>query len=342
MPNILKILIGLILLSACSSGPRTVAISGEAFGTTYNVSIVATPDAPVDEAALREIIDATLADVNAEFSNWDASSSVSRFNAKRSDEPHPISADFLKLMNMSNKIHLATAGYFDMTAAPLIELWGFFKPELTRAEPTPLQIDEALSHVGQWDLLAIDQSEMTIRKRDPAVQLNVSAIAKGYGIDWLSGEIAAAGHENFMTEIGGDLYASGLNAQGQAWSLGIEKPVPGQRSIQQIVTVSNQGMATSGDYRNFYEKDGVRYSHIIDPLTGRPVTHRTASVTVLAENATLADGWATALLAMGTEKGLPLADHMGLQVIFIDHADGGTDKDFEVTESAAYIADQAN
>lgn len=342
MPNIFKVLIGLILLSACSPGPETIVISGDAFGTTYNVSIVETAEQSVDEAALKAAIEKTIAELNSEFSNWDPNSTVSKFNDHPSTDAFPVPADFLTFMDIAQQVHQDSNGYLDMTLAPLIDLWGFFKPGLDREPPSQADIDAALTLVGQDTLIKLDRDVPALIKAQPDVTLNLSAIAKGYGIDRLANDIEDHGFENFMVEVGGDLFARGMNAQGRYWSLGLEKPVAGQRSLQQIVRLANQGMATSGDYRNYYEEDGVRYSHIIEPVSGRPVTHRTASVTVFADNATLADGWATALLAMGTEDGLGLADERGLAVIFIDRAEGEQPGVFEVTESRAYIEAQSS
>ena len=326
-----------MLVSACSRGPETLTLSGEAFGTTYNVSVVERSDKPIDRAEIDLAIRTAIAATNSDFNNWDPTSSVSRFNTSANGEPFTVSVAFLELMDIADTIHSDSGGYFDMTLAPLIELWGFFKPGLDQDLPTDADIGSALSKVGQDNLITIDHDARTLTKVDPAVTLNVSAIAKGYGIDNLSSGLSQAGYRNYMVEIGGDLFASGQTAQGRAWSLGVERPTDGSRGVLHIVSLTGQGMATSGDYRNYYEEDGIRYSHILDPRTGKPVTHNTASVSVIAENATLADGWATALLAMGSERGMDVADRLGLKAIFIDRVDGV----FEVLESRAYIQDRA-
>ena len=152
--------------------------------------------------------------------------------------------------------------------------------------------------------------------------MNLSAIAKGYGVDAIAKEIAALGVENYLVEIGGDLVTRGTNAQGDVWRIGIERPDADAGTVEQIVSVPDLGLATSGDYRNYFEQDGVRYSHIIDATSGKPIAHATASVTVLAENAMLADGWATALLALGSDEALRIAEAENLAVFAIDRADG--------------------
>jgi thiamine biosynthesis lipoprotein len=144
-----------------------------------------------------------------------------------------------------------------------------------------------------------------------------------------------------MVEIGGDLYAAGMNPDGQPWQIGVETPDALRRGVQRVVSVSGYGMATSGDYRNYFEQDGIRYSHIIDAGTGRPVTHTTASVTVLAENAMLADGWATAMLALGKERGLAVAEELGLAVLFIERDQSAEALQFISAASARFTELQA-
>jgi thiamine biosynthesis lipoprotein len=195
-----------------------------------------------------------------------------------------------------------------------------------------------LNAVGQARLLDLDREAGTLAKSDPAVGINLSAIAKGYGIDAVAATLREAGIENYMVEIGGDLVAMGENDKGESWRIGIEKPETGAQNPQLIVPLDNLGMATSGDYKNFFEQDGVRYSHIIDPTTGRPITHSTTSVTVLSENAMLADAWATAMLALGQDRGLELAEEHKLAVFFISRDVTSDEETYITVQSSAFNA----
>jgi thiamine biosynthesis lipoprotein len=180
------------------------------------------------------------------------------------------------------------------------------------------------------------QEAGTLAKSEPGVGINLSAIAKGYGIDAVAETLRDAGIENYLVEIGGDLVSKGQNDKGETWQIGIEKPQAGSQSLQLIVSLDDRGMASSGDYKNYFEQDGVRYSHIIDPTTGRPITHRTTSVTVLAENAMMADAWATAMLALGQEKGMQLAEEHKLAVYFISRDVTGGDDAYITSHSSAF------
>ena len=317
MIRILVVLVCTLLLTGCLFGdtaPEVLRLGGETMGQTYNVTVV---DAPADldaDALETQIID-TLAAVNASMSNWDPQSEVSRFNSSAANEPVPMSEDFAHVMALSNDIHDASGARFDVTLAPLIELWGFGTRTPEDAVPPPADINDALDLVGQRDVLSI-QGE-TLTKSAEGVSVNLSAIAKGFGVDAVAQTLAEAGVERYLVEIGGDLVTRGLNADDAPWAIGIERPDVAGRVVELIVPVSGYGLATSGDYRNYFEAAGERYSHILDPTTGRPVTHNTASVTVLAEDATLADGWATALLVVGVDAGLPMAEAEGLAVLFI-------------------------
>jgi thiamine biosynthesis lipoprotein len=183
--------------------------------------------------------------------------------------------------------------------------------------PSQADIQQALAQVGHSRLLHWNDSQKTLQKSHPDVSINLSAIAKGYGVDQVAGYLAATDITRYLVEIGGDLVTAGLNPEGKPWSIGIETPDALTQTVQTIVKLSGQAMATSGDYRNFFEQDGVRYSHIINATTGWPIRHRTASVTVLAETAMAADGWATAMLSLGQAAGMELAEQHQIAVLFI-------------------------
>ncbi|WP_170415669.1 FAD:protein FMN transferase [Ruegeria atlantica] len=333
--RLLPVLAVATLVSGClfDKEPEVVRLSGETMGTTFNVTAIGTD---VDEAALGVAVQETLADVNAKMSNWDPNSEVSTFSASTSTEATEISEDFALVIDAANEVHEKSGGTFDVTLGPLIELWGFGPRKPEDPVPSDAEIQAALDSVGQDRLLALDSENGTLAKSDAGVGINLSAIAKGYGIDAVAATLRDAGIENYMVEIGGDLVTMGQNDKGESWRIGIEKPEAGAQNLQLVVQLDDLGMATSGDYKNFFEQDGVRYSHVIDPTTGRPITHRTTSVTVLAENAMMADAWATAMLALGQEKGLELAEEHKLAVYFISRDVTGGDDAYITVHSTAF------
>ena len=185
-------------------------------------------------------------------------------------------------------------------------------------------------------LLTLDPATRQLSKAKPGISINLGAIAKGYGVDAVAQVLAESGMTSYMVEIGGDLVTRGSNPQGEPWRIGIERPVITPGSVQLVVPLTNQGLATSGDYRNYFDDNGVRYSHIIDPQTGRPVTHQTTSVTVIAPNATLADGWATAMLVLGEQAGLDIAQRLDLAVLFISRNSSAEKNAYRVVQSDAF------
>ncbi len=312
-----------LTFAGCDSSPvdlPLMEVGGETMGTTYIVKVVSPPPA-LTEQRLGSMVATALSEVNQRLSNWISDSEVSRFNASASTMPVPISTDFLNVMTESFEIHRATGGRFDVTVAPLINLWGFGPRDENAPIPSQGAVNTALEQVGMARHLSLDSKGL--RKLRPDVSVNLSAIAKGYGVDRVAQALVLAGVENYLVEIGGDLATQGHNAAGAPWRVGIEKPQAHGREIQLVVSVSGLGMATSGDYRNFVMHEGKRFSHIIDPVTGRPITHGLASVTVLAETGTRADGWATALLVMGDTAGLKVADSLGIAAYFIVRQDDG-------------------
>lgn len=327
------ILPAVLLVSGCWSGsePEEVRLSGQTMGTTYSVIAIGED---LDQEALAAEVEATLAAVNAKMSNWDPASEVSTFSAARSTAPVRVSPEFAYVLAAANDVHEKTGGKFDVTLGPLIELWGFGPRKPEDPVPSDAAIAEALKGVGQARLLTLDQEAGTLKKSAPETGINLSAIAKGYGVDAVAQTLQGFGVEHYMVEIGGDLVTKGENANGEAWRIGIEKPDAAAQTVQLIVPVSDMGLATSGDYRNYFEHEGQRYSHILDPVAGRPVTHRTASVTVIAENAMLADAWATAMLVLGSAEGLKLAETYKLAVFFIDR-DVQAGKDAYMTSASS-------
>ncbi len=324
-------------LTGCrnNDGRMVIELSGQTMGTTYHITAV---DPPVSRQVLLDAVEQKLAHVNARLSNWDPNAEVSQFSSLAQTAPVPVSADFAAVISTAAKVHEQSNGRFDVTLGPLINLWGFGPRKPGDPIPSAEAIRQALTRVGQSRLLRFDEAAQTLAKSSADVEVNLGAIAKGYGVDAVAASLRAAGVENYLVEIGGDLVTRGRNKNGQRWQIGIEKPVPDARAVQLIVPVSDFGLATSGDYRNFFEADGVRYSHIIDPATGRPINHRTTSVTVIAENAMLADAWATAMLVLGAKAGLAIANQQGLAVYFISRDAPDAGPTYSTNQSDAFSA----
>ncbi|MCA0998705.1 FAD:protein FMN transferase [Alloyangia pacifica] len=325
-------------LAACKKGWSVLELSGLTMGTSYSIAAIDHSN-KIDKAELQKAVDASLAQVNAQMSNWDSSSEISRFNAAGATDDFAVSHEVAHVMKAAQEINAATDGRFDVTVGPLLDLWGFGAGKTRADMPSDSEIAQALACCGQTQ--SVNVGDRALQKMRPDAEVYLSAIGKGFGIDQVSRTLASFGITDYMVEVGGDLYTAGKNPDGQPWHIGIETPEAFNRGVQQVVAVSDMGMATSGDYRNFFDYEGKRYSHIIDATTGRPVTHSTASVTVMTENAMLADAWATALLVLGRERGLEIANERDMAVLFIDRAGEAGDKGFELTPSKRFTALQA-
>ncbi|WP_424942093.1 FAD:protein FMN transferase [Aliiroseovarius crassostreae] len=323
-----------LAFAACKPSTAFYKITGLTMGTTYNV-VARDPENGVTEAEVQTAIDGALAQVNQQMSNWDPRSEISRFNTQNGTAPVQVSAELAEVMQAAEQVNLASDGRFDTTIGPLIELWGFGAPG-AQATPAEAQIADAQRRSGHTNTLKVAGSSLQKTRTD--AQIYLAAIGKGYGADAVGKALETLGVSDYMVEIGGDLYAAGRNPSGQPWQIGIEKPAALSGGMQDVVGISGLGLASSGDYRNYYEKDGQRYSHIIDPKTGRPITHKTASATVLADNAMLADAWSTAMLILGRERGLEVAKAHDIAVLFIDRDKAASDLQFTTTASPAYQA----
>jgi thiamine biosynthesis lipoprotein len=301
-------------------------------GTTYMVK-VRFVDPPSDASKVSAVIKATLVEVNDQMSTYQADSELSRFNASKSDAPFSVSPQLIEVVAKAQELAKLSGGAFDVTVGPLVNAWGF-GPSDVEAPPSPDEIKALLKTVGH-DKLHYDVGEKTLKKDLPSLYVDLSAIAKGFGVDRIAAELEAIGFEDFMVEIGGEVRAKGVNESGSPWQIGIEKPSEGARQIQEVVSLDSMAMATSGSYRNFYEKDGERVSHTIDATTGFPIKHRLASVTVVHPDCMSADGLATALSVLGLAKGLSLAKKEGLAALFIVKE---TDGSFTETTTPAFEA----
>jgi FAD:protein FMN transferase len=295
-------------------------LHGFTMGTKYNVKYRHYDDEFTPDAVQKQI-ESILDEINRTMSTYDPQSELSRLNQAITTDWIPISDSLFTVLDAAMKIGWQSKGSFDITVGPLVNLWGFgpeFRPEEI---PDEREIAAIQLRTGQ-DKLVLDRETPAVRKAHSDTYIDLSAIAKGYAVDQIAEMFDSKGINHYLVEIGGEIRARGSNAQNTSWQIGIEKPQQHGRSLHKVLPLNNTGLATSGDYRNFYEIEGQRYSHLIDPTTGWPVKNGAASVTVFADNCMNADAWATALLVLGHERGLTLAENQGLAVLFIVNQDG--------------------
>ena len=298
-----------------------VSLSGEALGTSWTVRVVGDAPDAAGQQALADAISGALAEVDQLMSTWKEDSELSRLNRWEGPTPFEVSAPTMAVLMRSEQIWTETGGAFDVTVYPLVRLWGFGGAQA----PTAIDPDaweDARQRVGQ-SLLTLTAEPPTVTKARPDLTIDLSAIAKGYAVDRVSLAIQKLGYEDHMVEVGGEVRATGHNRFKQPWRIAVEKPDTMARSIEEVVSLSKLSMATSGDYRNFREVDGKRVSHILDPRTGRPVSHALASATVLHRECAFADAYATALMVLGPDEGLAFAERLELPVLLlVRNADG--------------------
>lgn len=316
-----------LLISACSSENEreSLRFAGETMGTTYHVTLVANEGQPlrIDSAAIQSAVDAELKQFNQQMSTYIPDSELMLLNAAYINEWHSVSQPLYDVLNLSQMISERSGGAFDITVGPLVNLWGFGPDKHEDEVPNAETIDEIRAIMG-YQKLELDERQA---RKTADIKIDLSAIAKGYGVDKIADLIVHAGINNYMIEIGGEIRVGGVNAQGSSWRIAIEQPSLSQQGVHKIVELSDVGMATSGDYRNYFEKDGKRFSHTINPVSGYPIEHALVSVTVIAKTAAEADAWATAINVLGPEKGMEVANREQLAAyMIVKESDGFSDR----------------
>jgi len=284
-------------------------------GTTFSVKVIA-PPADLDLASLQQDIQEALDAVNQSMSTYLDDSELSQFNMSDSTDWIEVSAELCHAVEAAQIVSQFTDGAFDITVGPLVSLWGFGPSESVTTPPSDEQVTMALRDTGHTKLHT-DCGKPALRKDAPGLNIDLSAFAKGHAVDLVADLLDERALSDYLVEIGGELRLRGLNAKNDNWAIAIETPERAARSVQTVINLTNTGMATSGDYRNYFEHDGNHYSHTIDPRTGRPITHNGASVTVVADTAAFADAAATALLVMGPDAGLALAEQESIAAYFL-------------------------
>ena len=285
-------------------------------GTYYRVSLIDQSNENLEH--LKDNISDILDNVNAQMSTYLPDSQISKFNIQQSSEWYEVPADLVFVSQKAQQIYQQTQGQFDPTIGPLVNLWSFGPDQKPLAVPEHEVLQITRNIVGANKLNIRDQPP-ALKKSIPTLKLDLSAIAKGYAVDKIAAFLISMGQAHFLIDIGGELRAVGMNLTQQPWRVGIEKPqLEVTQSVQQIVSISGKSIATSGSYRNYFEQDEKRYSHIINPQTGYPIEHKLVSVSVVSDDCMSADAYATALMVLGPERGYDFALQYGLAVYMIE------------------------
>jgi thiamine biosynthesis lipoprotein len=322
-PALVAMTLFIAALAGCSFQPdqQVWEISGGVFGTEYHISVVL----PDDQERLKSLsagITRTLDGVDSSMSTYRADSELSKFNHEDDQSDwFPVSGPMYRVLADAQRVSRLSDGAFDITIGPVVNLWGF-GPD---ARPDQIPDDKTVARV----LAGTGYEKLTLRAHPPAIRasshqyLDLSGIAKGFGVDAVARYLKDQGVKSYLVEVGGEVRVSGRKPDDEAWHLAIEQPVSDARKVNRVVVLKDKAMATSGDYRNYYESKGHRYSHTIDPATGKPITHNLASVSVITDNCTDADALATAFDVMGYEKASALATRENIAVYFIVRGDKG-------------------
>ncbi|EKO3443677.1 FAD:protein FMN transferase [Vibrio fluvialis] len=319
MKTWLVALASLLLLAGCEQPPQQVHLSGPTMGTSYNIKYLQQDGLPSSDDLHKEI-DRLLEEVNDQMSTYRKDSELSRFNQYQGIDPFEVSNQTATVVKEAIRLNGLTEGALDVTVGPLVNLWGFGPEARPEVVPTDAELAERKANTGIHHL-SVDGNKLS--KDLPHLYVDLSTIAKGWGVDVVANYIESQGIHNYMVEVGGEIRLKGLNRDGVPWRIAVEKPTVDERSIQEIIEPGDMAIATSGDYRNYFERDGVRYSHIINPQTGRPIHNRVVSVTVLDKSCMTADGLATGLMVLGDEKGIEIAEQNHIPVFMIVKTDDG-------------------
>lgn len=330
--NLLLVLLTVVAGCQSPDSTREYRFQGSSMGTTFEVKVVASPFPEQRQEAVREAIQAQLQDVDGKMSTYLEASEISRLNRSRETTPQPLSRETFTVLAEAQRISRVTGGAFDITVGPLVNAWGFGPAPAPASLPTAAEIEQLKLRSG-WAKIELNPRESTILKQEPALYLDLSAIAKGYAVDRISDVLAGMSLTRHMVELGGEVRTSGRNAVGNPWRIAIEKPVTSGRAFQRILPLENLALATSGDYRNFRQAEDGHLSHTIDPRTGRPVRHGLASVSVVDASCMRADGYATALMVLGEDEGYRLAAEQDLAALFLVRTREGS---FQERETPAF------
>lgn len=330
-PVIFSLVLISLYIAGCSrsDAPELLEFSGRTMGTWYTIKVADFPNS-ADPDAIAKVIEAELNNVNDKMSTYKPDSELSRFNQAPIGEPFKVSRDTFDVLTRSLEIWRLSQGAFDVTIGPLVNLWGFGPDGRPEKVPSQEAMKQAWDRVGS-DGLLLHMDDLEVEKLKD-LYVDLSAIAKGYAVDRVAEALENAGIRRYLVEVGGEIRAGNSKAQNLSWQVAVEEPVTDRRQIHQIIKLDNASMATSGDYRNYFEVDGRRYSHTIDPRNGQPIAHQLVSTSVIMPSCADADAWATAIMVLGPELGMQVAEANNLAVYMILKQDEG----FSSSNSTAF------
>lgn len=318
----------LVLIGCTSENSLQVQLfSGRALGTSYNVRFVGNES---QKSGLQKGSDRILNQINKSMSTYLPHSELNQLNEFNGSDWVSISEDFSNVIQISQNISHLSGGAFDITVGPLVDLWGFGPKGRREMIPEAAELSRIQTEIG-YQALTLSEDNKSIRKLRPR-QLDLSAVAKGYAVDKIADYLTSKGIESYLVEVGGEMRLKGTKPNGDKWNIAIETPDSSARGVYKVIPITDVAIATSGDYRNYFEQDGVRYSHTLDPDTGYPITHSLASVTVFTEKCADADAWATAISVLGVQPALALAEQDNLAILLIEKSG----EDFIEHTSSAY------
>lgn len=289
-------------------------LQGAAQGTTYHISYWS--ESPVDGKDIKKAIENEFAVIDKMLSNYRPDSTIETFNSTENTDSFAAGTEIVSLVRVARTVHQASGGCYDLTIKPLFDLWGFRDDKQTIPQETAIL--KTLTQIGMNHLEIIDDTRL--RKKQAGLKVDLSSIAQGYSVERISQILMQKGIKNYLVEIGGELKTNGHKPDMQSWRIAVERPLPGEQALHKVITMAKDlpfAVMTSGTYRHYFDENGVRYSHILDARTGRPVSHDLVSVTVIHPDPILADAWSTALLCLGQKDGMAAANNEKIAALFI-------------------------
>ncbi len=305
-------------VSGCGNSGAMESFGGPTMGSTYSIKYVRHADLPAP-VEVREAVEKILADVDRQMSTYRSDSDIERFNAMPANQCQIMPASILELVRVGEQLSVQSEGSFDLTVEPLLNLWGFGPQAREEKVPSAEALTEARQRVG-YTHLRIQGDQLC---KDAAVEVDFNSIAAGYTVDTIAARLEEKGIHDYLVEVTGELKAAGSKPDGSSWRIALEEPRDDRQVAERIIAVDGYGVSTSGDYRNYFEQGGRRFSHTFDARTGSPVSHTLASVTVIHPSALMADGLSTLLLILGPERGWDYAEKHDVGAFFVIRADTG-------------------
>ncbi|AFJ46414.1 FAD:protein FMN transferase ApbE [Shimwellia blattae] len=320
---------GLLLLTGCDTKnappeekTTSVVLEGKTMGTYWRASLAGVDSARAE--TLRHKIQSQLDGDDQLMSTWKPDSALSRFNQSRSTAPWPVDEALSDIVTEALRVGAKTYGAMDITVGPLVNLWGFGPDKQPVKTPDASQIARAKAQTGLKHLTVINKAgQQWLQKDIPGLYVDLSTVGEGYAADHLARLMEREGVSRYLVSVGGAVVTRGTNGEGNPWRVAIQKPTDQENAVQAVVDLNGHGISTSGSYRNYYELDGKRISHVIDPVSGAPIQHKLVSVTVIAPSALEADAWDTGLMVLGTEKAQQVAREQQLAVYMITRQEQG-------------------